>query len=144
MGAWLAVYGLLFGTHFMYMLKYEASGMHIFLAFLPSLVSLLIGAAYILFAPRIAGGRVDDLRTSDILPSGLILLGVYWLGSGLFQGVGNINFYRQIFDSSRFDLFADSAFWVALGNFAQAFGGLVIIVIGNRMHSKIQAEQAAP
>jgi O-antigen/teichoic acid export membrane protein len=145
MGAWIAVYGLLFGTHFLYMLKHEASGMHIFLAFLPSLVSLVIGSAYIIWAPKIAGGREDDLKgLPDILPAGLILLGVYWLGSGFFQGVGNMNFYRQIFDSSRFDLFSDSAFWVALGNFAQAFGGLVLIIIGNRMRSKTQAEQAAP
>ncbi len=31
MGAWIAVYGLLFGTRFFYMLKSEATATHIFL-----------------------------------------------------------------------------------------------------------------
>ena len=141
MGAWIAVYGLLFGTHFLYMLKDEASGMHTFLAFLPSVVSMAIGAGYIIWAPKIAGGRGDDAGgLPDILPAGLILPGVYWLGMGFFQGLGNMNFYRQIFDSSRFDLLSTSAFRVALGNFAQAFGGFVLIIAGQRMRSRTQVE----
>lgn len=65
----MAVYGLLFGAHFVYMLKYNASTMHIFLACLPSLVSLLIGFAYIFLAPRIAGEQREDLKMPDILPA---------------------------------------------------------------------------
>lgn len=134
----MAVYGLLFGAHFMYMLEGEAPGMHIFLAFLPSLVSLLIGVGYIIFAPKLAGIRDSNpTHVPDILPSGLILLGVYWLGSGIFQGIGNMSFYSQIFDSSIFTVFTNSAWWVALGNFAQAIGGLVLIITGNRMRAQI-------
>ncbi len=118
----------------MYMLKQEASGMHVFLALLPSLVSLLIGVGYIVFAPKIAGNKASEASESqDILSAGLVLLGVYWMGSGVFQGVGNINFYKQIFDSTRFDLFSNSAWWVACGNFLQAIGGLALIVVGNKM-----------
>lgn len=140
MGAWMAVYGLLFGTHFMYMLNAEPTGMHIFLSFLPSLVSLLIGLGYIIFAPKLAGARDSNFNNMpDILPSGLILLGVYWFGSGIFQGVGNMGFYSQIFNSGIYDIFTNTAWWVALGNFAQAIGGLILIIAGNRMRAQIQA-----
>lgn len=137
MGAWLAVYGLLFGFQFTYMLKTEAPPHFIFLAFLPSIASMIIGIIYIIYAPKISGDNNQKQQyIPNILRSGLILLGVYWLGTGMFYAIGNVGFYNGFADSSRFDIF-DSTYWVAAGNFFQVIAGMTLIIIGNRMQKEV-------
>jgi O-antigen/teichoic acid export membrane protein len=144
MGAWMAVYGLLFGAQFTFMFNLDKSGLDLFLAFLPSLVSLAIGLSYIFFAPNISRERPEDRkRAPEILPGGLVLLGVYWLGSGFFMAVGNMVYFMDIFDSKDFEFFGTSAFWSALGNLAQALGGLILIAVGNRMRSATEQNKPA-
>lgn len=143
MGAWMAVYGLMFGTHFTYMLEYKPSSMETFLAFLPSLVSFAMGIGYVIFAPKLAGGKDSTAESiPDILPAGLILLGLYWVNSGIFQALGNFNFYKQIFDE-RYGIFSDNAKWVAIGNLVQVIVGTIVFITGFRMREEHKAQKDA-
>ena len=142
MGAWLVVESLFYGVHFAYLLKPEASSLDAFLAFLPTVAASILGIGFVVFAPSIAGRsdvtavRVDS---SNFLRSGLILLGVYWLGRGVFSTVGNLGLTMGLFDPKRVE-YSDWRLWVAAGSLVQATLGMILIVIGNRMQEERGAE----
>ena len=141
MGLWVAVHGLLYGFNFGYIVGSGDPPLHIFLAFLPSLGSLVLGVIFIIFAPQLAGPEPDCERaptSTDILSAGLILLGIHWLGSGVFSGTANLGLFRDVFNRSRVRFF-DFTIWIAISEFVQAAAGIILIVIGNRMRAAHRA-----
>lgn len=137
-GAWMALYGFFYGFHFAYLLKSPVMPLGMFLAALPALVSLVFGITVMIRAPRIAGRSSDDGRVviTDMLPSGLILLGVYWGGMGAFSAVANMPFLIKQFDQSRIDVLGEAWFWHTLSPGLQMGVGIVLMVIGSRMRCR--------
>lgn len=95
----------------------------------PLAASLLLGLAVIVLAPRIAGkwsGKVV-VDSAALLSAGLILLGIYWLGAGLFSFLVRLGMILRELVPSLQNLSS------AIAEFVQVVMGGTLIVIGGRM-----------
>ncbi len=107
---------------------------------------MAIGLIYIIFARRIAGNQCaeSNVMVVDILPSGLILLGLHWVGIGTFSAIANTGTFIDLLDSSRIHLMSGPMFWHNIAPCFKVGLGLTLAIVGYRMRvAQKQIEQVA-